>query len=644
MAIELGDLASHDALAFVERFEGVFREYYQMVLGTCYRRLGDHADAEDATQEVFSRAFKQGDRLYDDPRAWLLLVARNLCFDEIRRRRLANTRPEPVNEFDREMVTEGPERYVLGEMTVAELFSKLTAGERKVAFQHWLLDRSHREAGAHLGISDGTTRQLLLRARRRLVRYLKEEGYKTGVGALVPMLLNRLVPRRRLDGAASPVYQQLACAGLPAFMVAVALVGATDVMPVALSHHPETASWARSSPQALVPAAAITPVRLAEAQALQDLYATGASRAGGESSALVAGLSGANRHSQTPLAPGAPGPAGAVPNPAQHQSRAADFAATDIEPSPNYGRDHTVYASGTDTACPVAPCYVLFVSHDAGSHWAPLNTTTFSGTKLLLSPETYGKGQFFSAGPMGVFTTRDDGSTFQAFLPGLQGDAAVAPAGSGYVFTMSNTAIWGIRAEATAPTLIGSLPPGYQSAGPPAFAPGAEGGFGIIQPASPVTDPAHVAVVTCSNACVVHQTLDTMGPVRLWVESKGGAYLAQILSPTDIFLAPAVGVPFSKVSLPSATSPVTAIAAAYGSTRRVIVYTVATATGAGHGMLYSDDLGQTWTLARYPQGGSPRAMSQLPDGVLLAQDVPSVAGAVSRFVVSTDHGVNWVTR
>ena len=69
-------------------FEALYRDHYRRVFGLCRRLLGRTAQAEDATQEVFVRAYRALDR-YDTHQpfaAWILSIASNHCVDLLRTR------------------------------------------------------------------------------------------------------------------------------------------------------------------------------------------------------------------------------------------------------------------------------------------------------------------------------------------------------------------------------------------------------------------------------------------------------------------------------------------------------------------------------------------------------------------------------
>jgi len=72
-----------------ESFEAFVRRYQDMVFATAIRLLGNPADAEDAAQTVFLRAFKHYAQLAGNPAAggWLKTTARNVCLNHLSRYR-----------------------------------------------------------------------------------------------------------------------------------------------------------------------------------------------------------------------------------------------------------------------------------------------------------------------------------------------------------------------------------------------------------------------------------------------------------------------------------------------------------------------------------------------------------------------------
>ena len=72
-----------------EPFEAFVRRYQDMVFATAVRLLGNTADAEDAAQTAFLRAFQRYAQLAASPAAggWLKTTTRNICLNHLSRYR-----------------------------------------------------------------------------------------------------------------------------------------------------------------------------------------------------------------------------------------------------------------------------------------------------------------------------------------------------------------------------------------------------------------------------------------------------------------------------------------------------------------------------------------------------------------------------
>jgi|SRR5438105_14144686 len=70
-------------------FEGFVRRYQDMVFATAIRLLGSPADAEDAAQTVFLKAFERFGAIGSSPAAagWLKTTTRNVCLNHLVRYR-----------------------------------------------------------------------------------------------------------------------------------------------------------------------------------------------------------------------------------------------------------------------------------------------------------------------------------------------------------------------------------------------------------------------------------------------------------------------------------------------------------------------------------------------------------------------------
>jgi len=87
-------------------FEAFVRRYQDMVFATAVRLLGNAADAEDAVQTVFLKAFERFEELGSSPAAagWLKTATRNVCLNHVSRYR---SRWRFFSEIDRADQAEG---------------------------------------------------------------------------------------------------------------------------------------------------------------------------------------------------------------------------------------------------------------------------------------------------------------------------------------------------------------------------------------------------------------------------------------------------------------------------------------------------------------------------------------------------------
>jgi len=70
-------------------FEALYIQHFDRLYDFCLRTVADPEAARDAVQETFARAWQERQRGVEIvyPKAWLFRVARNVCIDEIRRRK-----------------------------------------------------------------------------------------------------------------------------------------------------------------------------------------------------------------------------------------------------------------------------------------------------------------------------------------------------------------------------------------------------------------------------------------------------------------------------------------------------------------------------------------------------------------------------
>ncbi len=163
-----------DASAFshlVDRYKGP-------VYSLAYRMLGQPADAEDAAQEAFVRAYTRLET-FDPERkfsTWLLSITANLCVDHLRRKR-----PALLDDLTQgthwDRATAGPETLLMRreqQTEIQHVLQILPAKYREVVVLHYWQDLSCAEIGMRMGLSENGVKTRLHRARQMLAQRLQK--------------------------------------------------------------------------------------------------------------------------------------------------------------------------------------------------------------------------------------------------------------------------------------------------------------------------------------------------------------------------------------------------------------------------------------------------------------------------------------
>lgn len=126
-----------------EAFSLLVETYQRPVYNLCYRMLGDPAEAEDAAQETFWRAYQHGSR-FDPARpfmTWLLSIAAHYCIDQQRKKRMPQFSIDLVVEEMLPDTAPGPEKVASQKEESQVLFavlSRMKPEDRAViVFRYW---------------------------------------------------------------------------------------------------------------------------------------------------------------------------------------------------------------------------------------------------------------------------------------------------------------------------------------------------------------------------------------------------------------------------------------------------------------------------------------------------------------------------
>ncbi len=175
-----GDLFTRAQRGDQAAYEEVVRRYQELAFRTAYVITGSAADAEDAAQEGFVKAFRALGtfRTGAEPRPWLLRIvaneARNRARSAGRRHQLELRLAEHFRPGD---AAPSPEAAVVaaeGRDRLLRLVNELGDDDRHVIASRYFLELSGEETALALGIPEGTVKSRLSRALSRLRQRVEE--------------------------------------------------------------------------------------------------------------------------------------------------------------------------------------------------------------------------------------------------------------------------------------------------------------------------------------------------------------------------------------------------------------------------------------------------------------------------------------
>ncbi len=169
----------------MDAFERLYQHYHRGLYGYMLSMLRSQQAAEDLCQDIFVKLFRQiGSYRFQSPfNHWLFRLAKNLAIDHIRREKVRSTRS---------LDAEGSENHSLHErlpgkeatpaahalkaergLHVRKAVEALPESFREVVVMREWEDLAYEEIGERLGLSVGTVKSRLFRARTLLIKKLK---------------------------------------------------------------------------------------------------------------------------------------------------------------------------------------------------------------------------------------------------------------------------------------------------------------------------------------------------------------------------------------------------------------------------------------------------------------------------------------
>ena len=144
----------------IESFGKLCRRYYGPMVAIAYSVVSDHQLAEDAAQESFARALVSLRKLKNQTRfaPWLGAICRNVAKDMVAQKARNNNTDENAR-------------------LIRQAIEQLPVSAKELMVLRYYNGLSYEQIGSVLGISQAAINGRLSRAKRKMAKYLKRNGF-----------------------------------------------------------------------------------------------------------------------------------------------------------------------------------------------------------------------------------------------------------------------------------------------------------------------------------------------------------------------------------------------------------------------------------------------------------------------------------
>ncbi len=165
--------------------EQIFKLFYGKMLGVCMRYTNDRDTAQEIVQDSFIKVFEKL-KLFDNSgsfEGWIKRVVVNTAIDHIRKSKKDPFLTDNDNDFrlggvDPTIESEELELKDEKAEIIMEAIQKLSPAYRAVFNLYVIDDYSHKEIAETLGISEGTSKSNLSKARMNIQKMVEDKFIK----------------------------------------------------------------------------------------------------------------------------------------------------------------------------------------------------------------------------------------------------------------------------------------------------------------------------------------------------------------------------------------------------------------------------------------------------------------------------------
>jgi len=156
----------------IDSFGQLAQRHYASLVAIAYSVLGDHQLAEDAAQEAFARALTNLRKLRkaDKFAQWLAQICRNVAKD------MVAVKAKKINTDDLSGVAKSNKQND-SIYAVRRAIEQLPVSAKELVVLRYYDGLSYEEIGSVLGISKAMINGRITRAKQKIARYLKRNGF-----------------------------------------------------------------------------------------------------------------------------------------------------------------------------------------------------------------------------------------------------------------------------------------------------------------------------------------------------------------------------------------------------------------------------------------------------------------------------------
>jgi RNA polymerase sigma-70 factor, ECF subfamily len=175
------DLTRMVADGNITAFEEIYKRHHRRTYNLCLRMTQNPSEAEDLTQEVYIQIYRKSGSFRGDSAfsTWLHRLTVNQVLMHFRRRSFKNERTTEDGEMPEPVIAQsetGRKSPLLDRIDIDNAVEQLPAGYKIIFILHDIEGFDHEEISRKIGVSVGTSKSQLHKARLKMRKLLKKEN------------------------------------------------------------------------------------------------------------------------------------------------------------------------------------------------------------------------------------------------------------------------------------------------------------------------------------------------------------------------------------------------------------------------------------------------------------------------------------